>query len=260
MEARGLVLPRHDLVEAIDLHDPERGGELVQPEVEPVDGVVRFAVVPERARELDGILVTGDEHPALTRRDRLRRREGPHADVAEHSAAPAVPLGAVRVGAVLEQEDSLAAAEVGDPLGIEREMAADVHEERSLGPVRVDLALEVFEGHAEVVAVAVDELHACARGDRCQGRCHEAVRGAEHGLPANACPLEGCERGARPAVERHPVAAVPARPRRFELPRQLAFRPLVRVEDPLPERVHPRPVALVEPDGKPREVGGDPGG
>ena len=58
MRARGLVLPRGDLVEAVDLHDPERGRELVQAEVQPVHGVVRLAVVAERARELERVVVS----------------------------------------------------------------------------------------------------------------------------------------------------------------------------------------------------------
>ena len=37
------------------------------------------------------------------------------------------------VRAVLDQEDPLGAAELGDPLDLEGEVAADVHEERGLG-------------------------------------------------------------------------------------------------------------------------------
>ena len=47
---------------------------------------------------------------ALAGRDRLRRRERPDAGVAPGARAPAVPRGAVRVRAVLEQEDALLAA------------------------------------------------------------------------------------------------------------------------------------------------------
>ena len=51
--AGDLVLPRDDLGQALDLHQPERGGELAHPEVEPVDLVGGLAVVAKRTRVLD---------------------------------------------------------------------------------------------------------------------------------------------------------------------------------------------------------------
>ena len=81
----------------------------------------------------------------------------------------------MRVRAVLEQEDPVLRAVGRDLLGLERDMAADVDQDRRLGLVLLGLALEVGERHAEVVAVAVDELHVGARADRGQRRCHERV-------------------------------------------------------------------------------------
>ena len=56
------------------------------------------------------------------------------------------------------------AAVRGDLLDVERDVAADVHEEDRVRLVLVRLALEVVERHAEVVPVAVDELDAPAGG------------------------------------------------------------------------------------------------
>src|SRR5438445_5334474 len=89
--ARGSVLPRDDLVEAFDTDDPQSSRELVHTEVEPVDSVVRLAVIAERPRELDQIVVSGDEHPAFTGGDRLRRRERPDTRIAPRSRAATVP-------------------------------------------------------------------------------------------------------------------------------------------------------------------------
>ena len=60
--------------------------------------------------------------------------------------------------AIFEQHDSLVAAESGDLLDLERDVAADVNEDRSVRLVLPRLALEVLERQAEVVTVAVDEL------------------------------------------------------------------------------------------------------
>src|SRR3954469_24291630 len=94
IDPRRLVLPADDVGEPFGLYEADRSRELVDAEVQPVDAVVRLAVVPERARELDRFFVAGDEHAALARRDRLRRCERPDADVAERSCAASVPLGA----------------------------------------------------------------------------------------------------------------------------------------------------------------------
>ena len=55
--ARDAVLPRDDLLEPLGADDPERGRELVHSVVEPGRVVVGLAVVAERARELDQVVV-----------------------------------------------------------------------------------------------------------------------------------------------------------------------------------------------------------
>ena len=79
------------------------------------------------------------------------------------------------VRAILDQEDALAAAERGDALDVERDMAADVHEERRARTVRCRLRLEVGKGRAEVVPVAIHEHDLGARRLRRERRRHERV-------------------------------------------------------------------------------------
>ncbi len=52
----------------------------------------------------------------------------------------------------------------------------------AFGLCRGGFLLKVRERHAEVLAVAVDELHLGAGADRGQRRGHERVRGAQHGV------------------------------------------------------------------------------
>src|SRR5436309_42158 len=99
------VLPLGDLVEALDADDAERGRELVHAVVETRLRMVGLAVLAERARELDQLRVLRHEHSSLARRDRLRGSERPDARLAPRPGAAAVPRTAVRVGAVLDQDD-----------------------------------------------------------------------------------------------------------------------------------------------------------
>ena len=130
--ARILVLPPDDLLEALDLDQPQRGGELAHAEVEPRSGVVGLAVVAVAARELGQLGMAGHEHPALARRDRLRRVERIDAGVAPRAGPAAVPAGAVGVGAVLEQDDVVLGAVGGDALALEGEVAAACSAVRSI--------------------------------------------------------------------------------------------------------------------------------
>ena len=84
----------------------------------------------------------------------------------------------------------------GDLLRLERDVAADVDEERRLGLVLLGLLLEVGERHAEVVAVAVDELHLGAGADRGERRRHERVGRAEHGLALHPGEVQRGQRAA----------------------------------------------------------------
>ncbi len=56
-----------------------------------------------------------------------------------------VPARAMRMRAVLDQEDPVLLAVGGDPLHLEGDVAADVHEERRLWLVPLGLGLEVGE-------------------------------------------------------------------------------------------------------------------
>src|SRR5262245_22037280 len=138
----GDVLPAHDLVEAIDADDAERRGELVHPEVEAWDGIVGLSVVAEVTREAHDVLVWGHEHAALTGRHGLRRGERPHSRIAPRACTASVPGRAVRVRAVLDQEDALRPAEGGDRLDLEGEVPPDVGQDRRARSVCARLRLE----------------------------------------------------------------------------------------------------------------------
>ena len=86
------------------------------------------------------------------------------------------------VGAVLEQEDPVLAAQPGDLLALEREMAADVDQEAGARAVLLDLRRDVLGRRAQVLAIAVDEDGPAPGGDDGQRRRHERVRRAQDGL------------------------------------------------------------------------------
>ncbi len=165
-----------------------------------------------------------------------------------------MPRRAVGVRAVLDQRDPLGTAVGGDLLDVERDVAADVHQENGMRLVLVDLALEVVERHAEVVPVAVDELDPAAGGLDRQWCGHERVRGAEDGSPAHLEEFEGGERGAGPVAHRDGGEAVPGAPRVLELAGDRALRPLLGIERGLPEGMQTHAVAVVEADGERIEV------
>jgi hypothetical protein len=85
------------------------------------------------------------------------------------------PAGAVRVRAVLDEEDPLGAAELRDRLDLEGDVPADVHDDGRPRPVARDLRLEVGERHAEIFAIAIDELHLGTRVQCGQRGRHERV-------------------------------------------------------------------------------------
>ena len=86
-----------------------------------------------------------------------------------------MPVGAVRVGAVLEQEDAVLAAVGGDLIHLEGDVAADVHQHAGARALALGLALEVRERHAQVLAVAIHEHRATARLEDRQRGGHEGV-------------------------------------------------------------------------------------
>ena len=196
-----------------------------------------------------------DEHAALARRHGLGGVERVHAGVAPRPGAPAVPLGAVRVGAVLDEEDALGGAQRRDLPDLEGKVAADVHEQRGLRPVSAQLGLEVVQRRAQVVAVAVDEDRPAARRQDGQRRGHEGVRRAQHGLPADPGELERGERASRPRAGRDGARAIPGGPGVLEAPRHRALGPLLGVDHLVPERMQTLSIATIEADGKARELG-----
>ena len=237
----------------LGLDQAERGGELVHPEVEPVDLVVGLAVVAELAGELDQLGVRGDEHPALAGRDRLGRVERVDARVAEAARLATVPARRRGRGRSPRAGRSRSRGSRRRSVGVEGEVAADVDEDRRPRLQSLGLGLEVLEGHAEVVAIAVDELDLGAGLDRGQRRRHEGVGGAEHGLAPHAGELERRQGAARPTAQSETGQAVPLRPALAR--RRRASAPSDHCSESstsFPQLEEARTVAVVEPD---RELG-----
>src|SRR5262249_61060817 len=109
------------------------------------DVVVRLAVVAEPLRVLEQALVPRHEHPAFAGGDGLGRVERVRARVAPAPRPASVPARPVGVGAVLEQEDPLAAPVLAEALELERDVAADVDDDGGARPALARLALEVLE-------------------------------------------------------------------------------------------------------------------
>ncbi len=206
---------------------------------------------------LDHLRAAGDEHAALAGRDRLRRVHRVDACVPVCTRLAAMPgrTWACAQSSIRKIPCSLAVR--GDPLGVERDVAADVDQERRSRLVPLGGALEVRERHAEVLAVAVDELDLGARPDRGQRRRHERVRRAEHRLALDAGEVERRERAAGPARERDRGQSVPRLPGRLEARGHVGLGPAVGVEHLVDQRVQASAIAVVEADREPcvvREV------
>ena len=231
--ARDGVLPGHDLRDPLGLDQAERGGEFAHAEVEPLHVVVRLSVVPERPGELEERVMAGDQHATLAGRDGLRRVERVDARVAVGAGAGAVPVRAVGVGAVLDQEDARGRGRRRRCARSRRRCGRRCARGWPRGAGARRLALEVLERHAEVVAVAVDELHLRARVDGRQRRGHERVGRAQHGLArarrANSSAASAAAGPARSATGRRPFQAAHAA---SNSARQLALGPLLGVDHP----------------------------
>ena len=218
--------------------------------------MVGLAVVAEGARVLEQLLAIRDEHSALAGGDRLGRIEGVGPGVAPRTRPAVAPAGAVRVGAILEQEDPVLAAVGGDPLDFEGDMTSDVDDHRGARPVLLGLALEVLEGHAEVVAVAVDEDRLTARVDDGERRCHEGIGRAEDLLALDAGEVERGEGRAGPAAGGDRAQAVQVGPRRLEAGGQVALGPALGQHDLVPKLVQPGQVTAIKADRELAVVGG----
>ena len=254
-EARLGVLPGRDLVDPLGRHDAQRARELGHPEVEPGHRVVGLSVVAEGPGELKQVGMARDDHAPLPGRDGLGGGERPDARVAPGPGPAPVPAGPVRVCAVLDQEDAAVAAERRDLLDLEGQVSPDVHQEGRPRAVALGLGPEVGEGRAEILAVAVDELHPPARGQHRERGGHERVRGAEHGLAAHAGELERGQRGAGPARGGDRLQPVPPAPGGLELGDEGPLGPPFGVEHPVPQLVEPAPVAVVEADCEAVDLG-----
>ena len=177
--------------------------------------------------------------------------------VAPGPGAAAVPRGAVRVRAVLDQDDPLGAAELGDPLDVERDVAADVDEEHRARPVRA-------RPSARSRRTTCRGRRGCSRRTRPRPPAASAASGVAMNVfdgQSTVCPrtleeLERGERGSRPARGRDRRQPVPGRPRVLERLDERPVRPALRVEDAVPERVQPLAVAVVEADREGAEARG----
>ena len=99
----------------------------------------------------------------------------------------------------------------------------------ALGLWRSRLGLEVRERHAEVLAVAVDELHLGAGTDRRQRRGHERVRRAQH----RSRPAPARNRSAASAPPAQLEAATAGTP--FQASHAASKRPTISPSDQRPE-------------------------
>ena len=156
----------NEVLEPLNLDDADCGRELVHAAIQPLNAVAGLAVVTECARVLDDVGVPRDHGTTLAGRDRLGRCERPDACVARCPRTAAMPARSVCVSAVLDQENPLGSAELGDLLDVECDVSADVDEDRSARLVRSGLLLEVFERHAQIGSVAVHELDAAPCAER----------------------------------------------------------------------------------------------
>jgi hypothetical protein len=136
----------------------------------------------------------------------------------------------------------------GDALDVERDVAADVHQQACPGAMRLSLRFEVGERHAEVLAVAIHELDPPPGVQDRQGRRHERVRGTQHDLVPDARELERREGATRPAPEGDGGDPVPFRPGSLEALHHRALGPPAGVDHVVPQLVDARAVASVETD------------
>jgi hypothetical protein len=95
-------------------------------------------------------------------------------------------------------------------------VAADVDQERRPGLAALGRPLEVGEGHAEVVAVAIDELHLGPGADRGQRGSHERVGRAEDRLALDAREVQRRQGATGPARQGHGGHLVVGLPRALE--------------------------------------------
>ena len=127
-----------------------------------------------------------------------------------------------------------------------------MHENRGRA-VPAHLALEVLERHAQVVAVAVDELTGRPPAARIasgvamkvfDGHSTVSPRTPAHSSAASAAPVQPLATASAPFQAAHAPRSA----------RQLALGPALGVDHVVPERVQTRAVAMVEADREAREL------
>ena len=249
-----VVLPRHDLGQSLDLDEPERGGELVHAEVEPVDFVVGLAVVAEGAGMLEELGPVRDEHAALAGRDRLGRVQRVDAGVTVGAGLAPIPSAPWAWAQSSIRKIPLGAV-VGDLLDLERDMAADVDQHR--GPRLV--LLEPWPRSRQRTCTGP---RGCSRRTRRarprhgrERRGHERVRGTQHRLPRDPRKVKRRQRAAGPARHSHRRDPVLLGPGGLEARHHGRLGPPVGVDDLIDQRVEPSAIAGIEADREPGEVG-----
>ncbi len=255
--ARDLVLPAHDLVEALGLHERDGRRELAHAEVQARDLVGRLAVVAEQLRVLDQVVVAGDEHAALAGRDRLRRVERVDAGVA--------------VGAGLARRSSSRRGRGRSPRsgrcprrGRARRSA---RESKAMWPPMCTRIAAFGLCSATLRSKSSNDMQRSSRlqstnstlragvegGER---RGHEGVGGHEHGLALARRRTRAPRARRRTSRRTPPPAARCGRPRpASNAGGEVALGPAAGVDHAVPELVQARAVALVESDRELGEVG-----
>ena len=215
--------------------------------------MLELAVVAELAGELDQLLVAGDEHAALAGGDGLGRVERVDAGVAEAAGPVAVPVGAVGVGAVLEQEDPVVATVGGDPLGVEGDVAADVDEDRGARLVALGLAprspRRTCRGRSRLQSTNSTSAPAPIAASGVAMKVLDGQSTVSPRTPANSSAAS-----APPAQLERPRLGSPfhSRPALLEGLELRALRPLLGIEHLGPQLEEPGTVTVIEPD---RELG-----
>ena len=128
---RRRLAQREDRVELLDLAEPERGADVVDPVVEAEPGVVEpaaavgAALVAEADEGAPGLLVVRRHDPALAGRHLLVRVEGEDGVDAVRADDPALVLGAERLARVLDQDEAVPLGELAERVELAR-VAEDV--------------------------------------------------------------------------------------------------------------------------------------
>ena len=254
--ARDGVLPGDDLLHALGLHDAERRGELAQAEVEPGDGVIGLAVVAEGARELEQLGVARHEHPALARGDGLGGVEGPHA-----RRRPSCRGGgrSSRRRARARSPRSGRSPRCGTARRCARRRRR-CGRRCARGSPRADgggrpwprSPRSDMQRSSRLQSTKATSRPACSAAS---GVAMNVLEGHRTVDAAHAGELQGGQRGARPARERHRVRARSSSDHgRLEALGERALRPALGVDHLVPEVMQPRAVAHVEADREPAEV------